>query len=117
MLKTLFARVTAKVKLVSDYRQLVIDIHKQEEAVEALRHKKEELKFNADIYEAVLYLSKKGGGEKVTEAQLKAIVETDEEGQGKRVEVMEAEHELKLASVELTHLYNNLQATKLDLTA
>lgn len=114
---TLFARAKAKVKLVLDYRQLVIDIRKQEEAVEALRYKKEELKYNAEIYDATLYLSKKDSGEKVTEAYLKALIECDEESQGKRVQVTEAEHDYKLGMIELTHLYNTLQAVKLELTA
>ena len=92
----------------------VIDV--QERGVELLRKQRDISKYNLDVYEATLYLLKKESTEKLTEAYIKAAVEVDPTTQEKRVEVIDNEHAYKLGLVELTRLYNELQATKLDAT-
>lgn len=117
LLSTLLARGKAKVCAVKEYRALVGKIDVQERGVELLRKQRDLSKYRLDIHEATLYLTKKEGTEKITEACIKASVEVNDVTMKMRAEVIDCEHAYKLGLVELTRLYNELQATKLEATA
>jgi len=97
------------------FKSLTDSIKAQELAIEAYRETREQLKYNADVFEAELYLAERQKVVKTTEANLEALITTNQDLQAKRVAVIEKDNQYKKALIDLNYLQNNLRATELEI--